>query len=400
MQFNRTNVIVLILVSSFLIFVYYDLKSNPIEKNKIPTQHVKREIPSEYFENNFSKRIDPNKDRVILVTGGTGFIGSHVVLDLLEHNHKVVVIDNLVNSKTESLNRIARILKEKGKQHSLVFHRIDLQNKTSLEWIFRKYEITSVFHFAALKAVGESVEKPLDYYENNLSGTVNLLKMMQKYKVKNIVFSSSATVYDPSGKPPYVETDKIGSINPYGRTKEMMEKILLDWGNIYDASIVILRYFNPVGAHPSGLMGENPLGIPNNLVPFVSKVAVGKIDLLKIFGNDYETEDGTAERDYIHILDLSTAHVLSMKKFGESGVHIYNIGTGKATTVLGVVKALNKACGKSIPYKFFPRRSGDAASSFCDPSKAKKELGFEPKYDIDDMLRDTWNWQKNNPDGY
>lgn len=335
--------------------------------------------------------------KTILVTGGTGFIGSHTVLELLKEDYQVVVMDNLSNSKTESLNRVQKITGKEAK-----FHQLDLLDEDGLDRLFSAYEFDAVIHFAGLKAVGESVEKPLLYFKNNISGTINLCEAMNKYGVKNLVFSSSATVYGDPEKSPIPEDSPVTSVNPYGRTKLTIEYILKD---LYDSdqswNIALLRYFNPVGAHESGLIGEDPNGIPNNLMPFVTQVAVGKLEKLRVFGNDYPTHDGTGVRDYIHVVDLAVGHLKALEKLeNKPGVVTYNLGTGTGSSVLDVVKAFEKANDIEIPYEITARRPGDAAICYADPSKAEKELNWKAERDLVDMCRDAWNWQQKNPNGY
>lgn len=333
----------------------------------------------------------------ILVTGGAGFIGSHTCVELLESGYKVTVIDNLSNSSQKSLNRVQKI-----SSRSLTFHQIDLLDQPSLEHVFSSNSFDAVIHFAGLKAVGESVQKPLDYYQNNLTGTINLLQAMTRHKIKNLVFSSSATVYGLSDQVPFTEDSPLSATNPYARTKLFIEHILTDLQISHPGwNIIILRYFNPIGAHPSGLIGEDPHGIPNNLLPFISQVAVGKLDKLTVFGNDYPTPDGTGIRDYIHVVDLAIGHVKALEKLYTSpGLAVYNLGTGKGSSVLEVISAFEKASGKTIPYQFAPRRAGDVAISFADCSKAQKELGWKATKTLEDMCTDTWRWQSQNPQGY
>ncbi len=334
----------------------------------------------------------------ILVTGGAGFIGSHTCVELIEAGYDIVVMDNLCNSSEESLRRVEKIT-----GYSIPFYKVDLLDIEGLNEIFDKERIDSVIHFAGLKAVGESVAKPWEYYNNNITGTLNLCKVMMDHKVKNIIFSSSATVYgDPAQIPITEECPKGDITNPYGHTKSMLEQMLSD---IYKAdndwNVVLLRYFNPIGAHESGLIGEDPSGIPNNLVPYISKVAVGKLDCLGVFGNDYPTVDGTGVRDYIHVVDLAKGHVKALKKIEDkSGLSIYNLGTGQGYSVLQVVEAYGKACGMPINYEIKPRRPGDIATCYADCAKAKEELGWEAMYGIDRMCQDSWRWQSLNPDGY
>lgn len=328
----------------------------------------------------------------ILVTGGIGYIGSHTIIELLkDNNNNIIVIDNLINSRIEVKDIIEKISGRKIK-----FYNIDLVDFNSVNEIFNKEDIDSVIHFAALKAVGESVERPLEYYNNNIIGTLNLLTVMKNHNVKKFIFSSSATVYGDSDIMPVHEGLPIMSaINPYGRTKTMIEDILRDI-YISDSSweIVLLRYFNPVGAHKSGLIGELPNGIPSNLMPYVSKVADGELEYVRVFGNDYDTPDGTGVRDYIHVVDLAKGHVLAMKKLKDgSGLNTYNLGTGQGYSVLEIINAFSKASSKKIPYKIVDRRAGDIATSYANPSKAKEELGWVAEKNLDDMCKDFWKWQ-------
>ena len=335
----------------------------------------------------------------ILVTGGCGYIGSHTCLELLKDiNNEIIVVDNLSNSKIESLKRIEKITNRKIK-----FYQDDILDQEALEKIFNENKIDSVIHFAGLKAVGESVKVPLKYYQNNISGTLTLLEVMKKYNCKNFVFSSSATVYgNPKVLPLTEECEVGGTTNPYGTTKYFIEKILMDLNKAdKDFNIAILRYFNPVGAHESGMIGEDPNGIPNNLVPYITQVMVGKLQHLNVFGNDYNTIDGTGVRDYIHVCDLAYGHVLALNKLKENpGLVIYNLGTGNGYSVLQVLHAFEKVYGNNIPYVIRERRAGDIDACYADTNKAFKELGFKAKYDINIMARDSWNWQKNNPNGY
>jgi len=333
----------------------------------------------------------------ILVTGGSGYIGSHTCLELLNEGHEIIVVDNLSNSKIESIKRVQTIT---GKD--IVFYEVDILDKEPLNRIFSQHKIDAVIHFAGLKAVGESVEKPLEYYYNNVSGTLSLCEVMKAHNVKNIVFSSSATVYGDPVSVPITEKFSLQATNPYGRTKLFIEKILQD---IYRAdnawNIVLLRYFNPVGAHKSGMIGEDPNGIPNNLMPFISQVAVGKREQLNIFGNDYPTRDGTGIRDYIHVVDLAIGHVRSLTKIKENaGLKIYNLGTGKGYSVLEVIKAFENSCGKNISYKIVGRRPGDIAECFADPALAKTELNWKAERSLQEMCADAWRWQVKNPEGY
>ncbi len=334
----------------------------------------------------------------ILVTGGAGYIGSHTCVELLNAGFEVVVMDNLCNSSAKSLEVVEQITGKK-----LKFYKVDMLDKSGLEQIFQKETIDAVIHFAGLKAVGESVQKPLEYYFNNLSGTLTLCDVMREYGVKDIVFSSSATVYgDPAFVPITEECPKGQITNPYGQTKAMLEQILTDM-HVSDNqwNVVLLRYFNPIGAHPSGKIGEDPKGIPNNLVPYIAQVAVGKLDKLGVFGDDYDTPDGTGVRDYIHVVDLALGHVKAIEKLKDKeGVSIYNLGTGRGYSVLEVLHAYEKACKKSLPYEIKPRRAGDIAVCYADSSKAKKELGWSASRGIEEMCADSWRWQSNNPDGF
>lgn len=335
----------------------------------------------------------------VLVTGGAGYIGSHTCVELLEEGYDVVVVDNLCNANEKSLQRIRQIT---GKE--LEFYKADITDAAAMDEIFNKEpDIECVIHFAGLKAVGESVEKPIEYYQNNIAGTLTLCKAMKDYGVKNIIFSSSATVYgNPAFLPITEECPKGVCTNPYGWTKHMIEQILTD---LHQAdprwNIILLRYFNPIGAHKSGLIGEDSKGIPNNLLPYVAQVASGMRKCVNVFGNDYETPDGTGIRDYIHVVDLSRGHVAALQKIKENpGVKIYNLGTGKGYSVLDVIQAFGKACGKEIPYEMKPRRAGDIAACYADSSLAKRELGWEAEYDLNEMCEDTWRWQSQNPKGY
>jgi len=334
----------------------------------------------------------------ILVTGGAGFIGSHAVLELLQAGHEVVVVDNLANSKEESLRRVAEIT---GK--TAVFYQVDLRDRVGLTAVFNQHPIEAVMHFAGLKAVGESVSMPLAYYDNNVGGTVTLCQVMAEHGVKNLVFSSSATVYgEPETVPVTEDTPLREATNPYGRSKAIIEKILQD---LYVAdsawNIVLLRYFNPVGAHSSGRIGEDPNGIPNNLLPYITQVAVGKLPYLRVFGGDYDTPDGTGVRDYIHVVDLVLGHLRALEKLADNpGVVVYNLGTGTGYSVLDVVKAFAKVSGREIPYRIVDRRPGDVASSYADPSRAAQELGWRAQRDLETMCADAWRWQAQNPHGY
>ena len=334
----------------------------------------------------------------ILVTGGAGYIGSHTVVELQNAGYDVVVVDNLCNSSEKALDRVSKITGKPVK-----FYKADILDRDAMNEVFDKEEIDSCIHFAGLKAVGESVAKPWEYYENNIAGTLTLVDVMRKHNVKNIIFSSSATVYgDPAFVPITEECPKGKITNPYGQTKGMLEQILTDL-HVADPewNVVLLRYFNPIGAHKSGLIGEDPKGIPNNLTPYITQVAIGKLKEVGVFGNDYDTPDGTGVRDYIHVMDLAEGHVKALKKFDDKpAVYIYNLGTGHGYSVLDVIHAFSKAVGKEIPYVIKPRRAGDIATCYSDATKAKVELGWEAKRNLDDMCRDAWNWQSKNPNGY
>ena len=333
----------------------------------------------------------------ILVTGGAGYIGSHTVVELLNNGYGVVVVDNLCNSSEESLARVKKITGKEAR-----FYNADVRDRAALDKIFEENKIDFVIHFAGLKAVGESCVKPIEYYDNNLCGTLVLLEAMRAHGCKKIVFSSSATVY---GTPERLPLDEIcrtgGTTNPYGTSKYFQEIMLED---VYKAdkewTVVLLRYFNPVGAHESGLIGEDPRGIPNNLTPYIAKVAIGELKEVGVFGNDYPTPDGTGVRDYIHVVDLAKGHVAAISHIKSSGVYVYNLGTGVGYSVLDVIHAYEKACGHAIPYSIKPRRPGDIAACYADASKAEKDLGWKAQYGIDEMCASSWNWQKNNPKGY
>ncbi len=333
----------------------------------------------------------------ILLTGGAGYIGSHTCVELLNSGYDVVVADNLYNSNVESLKRVKQIT---GKD--VKFYKADILDKKAMRKIFKKNKIDVVIHFAGLKAVGESNKIPLKYYENNISGTVALCEVMNEFNCKNIVFSSSATVYGVAEKMPLTEDMPLGAINPYGRTKLFIEDILRDLCNSdSDWSVALLRYFNPIGAHPSGLIGEDPKGIPNNLMPYVAQVAVGRLKELSVFGNDYDTVDGTGVRDYIHVVDLARGHVKAVDFVSDNkGCEAINLGTGNGVSVLELVEAFKKASGVNVPYKIVERREGDPAKVYANADKAKQLLNWEAEFGIEQMCRDSWNWQSNNPNGY
>lgn len=345
--------------------------------------------------------------KTVLVTGGAGFIGSHACVELLQAGFGVVVVDNLSNSKVESLKRVEQIT---GKP--LRFYQVDIRDKQALADIFTQEPISTVMHFAGLKAVGESCEQPMSYYDNNVYGTLVLLEAMDTANVRQMVFSSSATVYQPSATGQYSEDMPLGAINPYGRSKVMIEDILRDVSAVDKIKpngnpwkIALLRYFNPIGAHESGLIGEDPNGIPNNLLPYVSQVAIGKLKQLSIFGNDYPTPDGTGIRDYIHVVDLVKGHIKAIEtiesdKFSGGGCHAYNLGTGKGYSVLDIVNTFERVTGRNVPHQFSPRRAGDLAECFANASLADRELSWVADKNLEDMIADTWNWQTKNPQGY
>ena len=335
--------------------------------------------------------------KTILVTGGAGYIGSHTLIELINNNFKVVAIDDLANSSRESLRRVEQIT-----GHEIPFIEADVRDQSALSDIFTTYDIDSVIHFAGLKAVGESVAKPLEYYDNNLVSTMTLLEAMREHNVKQLVFSSSATVYGSPSELPLRETSTVGVglTNPYGKTKYMIEQIIQDYcaaDPTFEATI--LRYFNPIGAHQSGQIGEDPNGIPNNLLPYVAQVAVGKLQSVGVFGNDYDTPDGTGVRDYIHVVDLARGHVAALQHM-KAGANVYNLGTGSDTSVLEIIKAFSKACGRDLSYEIKPRRAGDIAACYADCSKAERELGWRAELSIEQACADSWRWQSQNPNGF
>ncbi len=335
----------------------------------------------------------------ILVTGGAGFIGSHTIIELYNAGHEVVVVDNLCNSSPVALQRVAEIVQ----MPEIPFYQADIRDRAALDRVLLKHPCDACIHFAGLKSVSESVTLPWEYYENNIGGTLVLLDVLRQHGCKNLIFSSSATVYgDPAIIPVTEECPKGRCTNPYGQTKSMLEEVMMDMQKADPTwNIVLLRYFNPVGAHPSGRIGENPNGIPNNLMPYITQVAVGKRAELGVFGNDYDTPDGTGVRDYIHVVDLARGHVAALSAIEQKcGLAIYNLGTGKGYSVLDVVHAFERSTGIHIPYRILPRRAGDVATSYSDPAKAARELHWKARHDIDDMCRDAWNWQQKNPEGF
>ena len=348
-----------------------------------------------------SEAIKP-QDTCVLVTGGAGFIGSHTVIELLQSGYEVVVVDDLSNASAIALDRVRQIVGDEAAQR-LTFYEDNVLDRDAMNRIFDQHDIDRVIHFAGFKAVGESVTKPIEYYHNNIENTLVLVDVMRNHGCKSIIFSSSSTVYgDPDSLPLTEESPKKPATNPYGWTKWMIEQILTDLHTADpEWNVVLLRYFNPIGAHPSGLIGEDPKGIPNNLVPYVAQVAVGKLAAVQVYGNDYPTPDGTGVRDYIHVVDLARGHVAALNWMnGREGVEVFNLGTGKGSSVLEVIAAFSKACGKELPYVIRERRGGDIAANWCDASKAERMLGWKAQYDINDMCRDSWNWQSHNPNGF
>lgn len=348
-----------------------------------------------------SEAIEPT-NTCVLVTGGAGFIGSHTVIELLQSGYEVVVVDDLSNASVVALDRVRQIVGDEAASR-LTFYEDNVLDRDALDRIFDEHPIDRVIHFAGFKAVGESVKKPVEYYHNNIESTLTLVDVMRNHGCKSIIFSSSSTVYgDPDKLPLTEESPKKACTNPYGWTKWMIEQILTDLHTADpEWDVVLLRYFNPIGAHPSGLIGEDPKGIPNNLVPYVAQVAVGKLKAVQVFGDDYPTPDGTGVRDYIHVVDLAKGHVAALAWMnGKNGVEVFNLGTGKGSSVLEVIRAFSKACGKELPYVIKPRRGGDIAANWCDASKAERLMGWKAQYDIDDMCRDSWNWQSHNPNGF
>ena len=346
-----------------------------------------------------SEKIDA-QDTCVLVTGGAGFIGSHTVVELLQAGYRVVIVDDLSNASAKVLDRIAQIVGEEAAAR-LAFYEADVNDRAALSKIFDEHRPSRVIHFAGYKAVGESVTKPIEYYANNIGNTLTLVDVMREHGCKSIIFSSSATVYgDPDELPLTEASPKKPATNPYGWTKWMIEQILTDLHTADpEWNVVLLRYFNPIGAHPSGLMGEDPKGIPNNLVPYVAQTAIGKRDAVHVFGNDYDTPDGTGVRDSIHVCDLASGHAAALAWMnGRTGVEVFNLGTG--TSVLQIIDAFSKACGHEIPYVIEPRRAGDVTANYADCSKARELMGWQAKFDIEDMCRDSWNWQSHNPNGY
>ena len=348
-----------------------------------------------------SQMLEP-QDTCVLVTGGAGFIGSHTVVELLNCNYQVVIVDDLSNASEVAVSRVRQIVGDE-KAQNLTFYKANVLDRDAMEKIFTDHNIDRVIHFAGFKAVGESVTKPIEYYHNNIENTLVLVDVMRNHGCKSIVFSSSSTVYgDPDSLPLTEQSPKKSATNPYGWTKWMIEQILTDLHTADpEWNVVLLRYFNPIGAHPSGLIGEDPKGIPNNLVPYVAQVAVGKREAVQVYGNDYPTPDGTGVRDYIHVCDLASGHVSALRWMnGREGVEVFNLGTGTGSSVLDVIRAFSKACGKELPYVIRERRGGDIAANWCDATKAEREMGWKAQYDLADMCRDSWNWQSRNPNGF
>ena len=348
-----------------------------------------------------SQMLEP-QDTCVLVTGGAGFIGSHTVVELLNCNYQVVIVDDLSNASEVAVSRVRQIVGDE-KAQNLIFYKANVLDRDAMEKIFTDHNIDRVIHFAGFKAVGESVTKPIEYYHNNIENTLVLVDVMRNHGCKSIVFSSSSTVYgDPDSLPLTEQSPKKSATNPYGWTKWMIEQILTDLHTADpEWNVVLLRYFNPIGAHPSGLIGEDPKGIPNNLVPYVAQVAVGKREAVQVYGNDYPTPDGTGVRDYIHVCDLASGHVSALRWMnGREGVEVFNLGTGTGSSVLDVIRAFSKACGKELPYVIRERRGGDIAANWCDATKAEREMGWKAQYDLADMCRDSWNWQSRNPNGF
>ena len=348
-----------------------------------------------------SQMLEP-QDTCVLVTGGAGFIGSHTVVELLNCNYQVVIVDDLSNASEVAVSRVRQIVGDE-KAQNLTFYKANVLDRDAMEKIFTDHNIDRVIHFAGFKAVGESVTKPIEYYHNNIENTLVLVDVMRNHGCKSIVFSSSSTVYgDPDSLPLTEQSPKKSATNPYGWTKWMIEQILTDLHTADpEWNVVLLRYFNPIGAHTSGLIGEDPKGIPNNLVPYVAQVAVGKREAVQVYGNDYPTPDGTGVRDYIHVCDLASGHVSALRWMnGREGVEVFNLGTGTGSSVLDVIRAFSKACGKELPYVIRERRGGDIAANWCDATKAEREMGWKAQYDLADMCRDSWNWQSRNPNGF
>ena len=348
-----------------------------------------------------SQMLEP-QDTCVLVTGGAGFIGSHTVVELLNCNYQVVIVDDLSNASEVAVSRVRQIVGDE-KAQNFTFYKANVLDRDAMEKIFTDHNIDRVIHFAGFKAVGESVTKPIEYYHNNIENTLVLVDVMRNHGCKSIVFSSSSTVYgDPDSLPLTEQSPKKSATNPYGWTKWMIEQILTDLHTADpEWNVVLLRYFNPIGAHPSGLIGEDPKGIPNNLVPYVAQVAVGKREAVQVYGNDYPTPDGTGVRDYIHVCDLASGHVSALRWMnGREGVEVFNLGTGTGSSVLDVIRAFSKACGKELPYVIRERRGGDIAANWCDATKAEREMGWKAQYDLADMCRDSWNWQSRNPNGF